>query len=161
MCGGLEFQKRSSRLTQPELIEGIRGSGAGVDAVRVFFPSPKAAIPVEREFRVDGESDLWLPWGRRKEEPGDWPEGGWARAESLGKAYWTRWAPAEVVIRPSRWMEKDRQKKSWWFDVEPGTGILCLRLDKAPGTPLYVVTEAATGDFLADIHHRIPKLVQG
>lgn len=155
MCGGLEFQKRSARLTQPELIEGIRGSGAGVDAVRVFFPNPRAAI------QVDPDSDLWLPWGRRKEEPGDWPEGGWARAESLGKTFWTRWAPAEVVIHPSRWMEKDPARKSWWFEMEAGTGILCLRLDRAPGSPLYVVTEAATGDFLADIHHRIPKLVQG
>lgn len=155
MCGGLEFQKRAARLTQPELIEGVRGTGAGVEAVRVFFPSPKAAL------QVDAEADLWLPWGRRKEEPGSWPEGGWARAESLGKAYWTRWDPVEVVIHPSRWMEKDPKRKSWWFDMEPGTGILCLRLDKAPGTPLYVVTEAATGDFAQDIHDRIPRIVQG
>jgi hypothetical protein len=155
MCGGLEFQKRATRLTQPELIEGVRGSGAGVDGVRVYFPNPKASI------QVDPESDIWLPWGRRKDEPGAWPEGGWARAESLGKAYWTRWAPEQVVIHPACWMEKDRSRKSRWFDLEPGTGILCLRLDRAPGTPLYVVTEAATGDFLADIHHRIPNLVAG
>ncbi|MBK8726659.1 MAG: hypothetical protein IPL96_11620 [Holophagaceae bacterium] len=161
MCGGLEFQKRSARLTQPELIEGVRGSGAGVDAVRVFFPSPKAAIRVAGQSQVDGESDLWLPWGRRKEEPGGWPEGGWARGESLAKAYWTRWAPAEVVIHPARWMEKDPARKSWWFEMEPGTGILCLRLDRAPGTPLYVVTDPATGDFAVEIHSRIPRIVQG
>lgn len=155
MCGGLEFQKRAARLTQPELIEGVRGTGAGTDAVRVFFPSPKAAL------LVDPEADLWLPWGRRKEEPGAWPEGGWARMESLGKAYWTRWDPVEVVIHPLRWMEKDPRRKSWWFDLEPGTGILCLRLEKAPGTPVYVVTEAATGDFATDIHDRIPRIVQG
>ncbi len=155
MCGGLEFQKRAARLTQPELIEGVRGTGAGVEAVRVFFPSPKAAL------LADPDAGLWLPWGRRREEPGDWPEGGWARAESLGKGYWRRWDPVEVVIHPLRWMEKDPRRKSWWFDMEPGTGILCLRLDRAPGTPLYVVTEAATGDFATDIHDRIPKIVQG
>jgi len=56
-------------------------------------------------------------------------------------------------------MEKDHQGKSRWFELDPGQGILCLRLDGAPGTPLYVVTVPATGDYLADIHGRIPVIV--
>lgn len=153
MCGGMEFRKRAHRMEPAELFEAIRGSGAGVQDIRVFFPNPKAAL------LVDPEAELWLPWGRRKEQPGEWPEGGWARQESLSKPYWQRWKPARVVVRPVRWMEKDRRRKSHWFDLEEDQGILCLRLDGVPGTPVYVVTAAATGNYLAEIHDRIPVIV--
>ena len=96
---------------------------------------------------------------RRKEEPGDWPEGGWARYESLNKGYWRRWGSERVLVWPARWMEKDYQRKSHWFDMQPGHALVGLVLTKAPGTPIYVVTSHAEGDFLADIHDRIPKLV--
>lgn len=153
MCGGMEFQKRAHRLEPGELFEAIRGSGAGVRDVRVFFPNPKAAL------LVDPDQDLWLPWGRRKEQPGDWPEGGWARQESLSKPFWQRWRPAQVVVHPVRWMEKDHGRTSRWFELIEGQGILCLRLDGAPGTPVYVVTAPAAGDYLAEVHDRIPVIV--
>lgn len=135
MCGGLEFQRRSG------------------ETVKVLFPNPKAAMLVNQPM------NLWLPWGRRREEPGDWPEGGWARYESLNKGYWRRWGSERVLIWPIRWMEKDRQRSSQWFELPPGHAMVCLRLTKAPGTPLYVVTSEADGDYLADIHDRIPKLM--
>ena len=151
MCGGMEFTRHLERLTDEEWNAAVRGSGAGADKfIRVHFPNPKAAL------LVDPVADLWLPWGRRKEQPGEWPEGGWAREESLGKGYWKRWHPEPVIVRPVRWMEKDRKRVSRWFDLEPGQGVLCLRLDAAPGTPLYVITRPAEGDYLADIHDRIP-----
>lgn len=153
MCGGMEFRKRAHRMEPGELFEAIRGSGAGVQDVRVFFPNPKAAL------LVDPERDLWLPWGRRKEQPGDWPEGGWARRESLSKPFWQRWRPAEVVVHPVRWMEKDHGRSSRWFELSEGQGILCLRLDGAPGSPVYVVTAVAAGDYLAEVHDRIPVIV--
>ncbi len=148
MCGGLEFLKRKSE-------EGSLGLlPPDFEIIRVTFPNPKAAL------RVDSDKDLWLPWGRRKEEAGDWPEGGWARAESLTKAYWTRWEPELMTLFPSRWMEKDRGGKSHWFELESGLGIACLSLQAAPGRPLYVVTVAAPPDFL-DIHDRMPRIVAG
>lgn len=103
--------------------------------------------------------DLWLPWGRRKEQIGDWPEGGWARHESITKLYWRRWDPVELIVHPVRWMEKDHTGKSHWFDLEEGQGILCLRLCRAPGTPVYVVTTPSSGDYLTEIHDRIPAIV--
>jgi len=150
VCGGMEFVRRQD-LTEAEWDEAVRNTGAGVERfIKVFFPNPKAAL------LVDPATDLWLPWGRRKEHPGEWPEGGWAREESLGKGYWQRWHPAQVVVHPARWMEKDRHRVSRWFELEPGQGILCVRLDAAPGQPLYVVTRPSVGDYLADIHDRIP-----
>jgi len=153
MCGGMEFTHHPERLSEEEWRSAVRGSGAGADKfIRVFFPNPKAAL------RVDPAQDLWLPWGRRKEQPGDWPEGGWAREESLEKAYWKRWDPQPVTVHPARWMEKNRQRVSCWFELPEGQGILCLRLDAAPGQPLYIVTRPATGEYLAEIHDRAPVL---
>lgn len=152
MCGGFEFLRHPERLAEEELLPALRGTGAGLAVIRVTFPNPRAAL------RVDPEQDLWLPWGRRRGDPGDWPEGGWARRESLDKAYWQRWRPVPVCIRAHRWMEKDYTRTSRWFDLE-GRAVLCLRLDAAPGTPLYVVTEPAVGAYLAEVHGRAPVIV--
>lgn len=143
MCGGLQFKRKKVQqdlgLLEPE-----------DELITVTFPNPKAAL------LVDPDRNLWLPWGRRKEQPGDWPEGGWAREESLSKPYWTRWDPEPIWVFPARWMEKDPARRSHWFELAPGEGIRCVRLHRASGSPVYVVTEPATGDFRAEIHERIP-----
>lgn len=144
MCGGMEFKRRK------ELQGGLGIVEAEEEVVRVLFPNPKAAL------RLDEASDLWLPWGRRAGQPGDWPEGGWARAESLGKAYWTQWDPVELLLRPARWMEKDPFRTSHWFDASGP--IRAVRLARAPGTPVYVVTVPAPDDF-APIHPRMPEIL--
>ncbi len=48
---------------------------------------------------------------------------------------WQRWAPERVLLRPSRW----RASNGRWSTLRPGFAILALRLQRAPGTPLYVV----------------------
>lgn len=145
MCGGLQFKRKKVQqdlgLLEPE-----------DEIVSVYFPNPKAAL------LVDEASDLGLPWGRRKEQAGHWPEGGWARAESLAKTYWTRWEPQPLMIHPVRWMEKDPSRRTHWFDLEPGEGIHCIRLLRAEGTPLYIVTVPATGDYKAEVHDRMPEI---
>ena len=146
MCGGLEFKR-------PKSMEGSLGLlPEEYEIVRVLFPNPKAAL------LVDAAQSLWLPWGRRKEQPGDWPEGGWARFESLDKRFWTRWDPEPLLIHPFRWMEKDPRRVSHWFELEPGQGIHLLCLRAAPGRPVYVVTVPSTGGF-EEIHDRMPRLV--
>ncbi len=57
MCGGVEARDAEK-------------------AYKVYFPSPKAAFPVMLE---GGEALGWVTWGRRREEPGQGPQGGWAR----------------------------------------------------------------------------------
>lgn len=146
MCGGMQFKLRRPQVGGLGLLE------AEEEVIRVLFPNPKAAIP------MDETGSAWLPWGRRSEQPGDWPEGGWARAESLAKTYWTRWAPKEILLRPERWMEKDPSRKSHWFDLDGA--IRAIRLLKAPGTPIYVVTIPSPPDFM-DIHARMPEIVKG
>jgi hypothetical protein len=148
MCGGLQFKRR-----KPQVPGSLGLLDDEEETLQVLFPNPKAAL------LIDPDRNLWLPWGRRKEQPGDWPEGGWARAESLEKAYWTRWQPELVHIFPVRWMEKDPLRKSHWFELAPGEGILCLRLTAAPGEPLYVVTEPSHSHF-REVHDRMPKVIR-
>ena len=145
MPGGVEFMR-----VKPT--EGLGLLEPEPEIIRVLFPNPKAAL------LVDPDLNLWSPWGRRGEQPGDWPDGGWAREESLEKAYWTRWKPEPFVLRAHRWMEKDHAKRSHWCEVPGGEGILCLRLKAAPGEPAYMVTQASFGDY-AEIHPRMPKLL--
>lgn len=149
MCVGLEFKRR-----KPEPVGGLGLLEPEDEVIRVLFPNPKAAL------LVDPDRNLWLPWGRRKEQPGDWPEGGWAREESLAKPFWTRWAPELLLIHPVRWLEKDADRRTHAFEVALAEGILCLRLTGAPGQPLYVVTEPSRGDY-REIHDRMPKVVAG
>lgn len=145
MPGGVEFLRQKP-------VEGLGLLEPEEEVIRVLFPNPKAAL------LVDPERDRWIPWGRRGEQPGDWPDGGWAREESLHKAYWTRWDPETFVLRAHRWMEKDHAKRSHWCEVPGSEGILCLRLRAAPGEPAYMVTQASYGEY-AEIHDRMPKLV--
>ncbi|MBI4913090.1 MAG: hypothetical protein HY823_10165 [Acidobacteria bacterium] len=147
MCGGLEFHRKKP-------VEGGLGLlPEDYEVVRVLFPNPRAAL------LVDPGTGTWLPWGRRKGEPGDWPEGGWARFESLSKPYWTRWEPEPLLVHPVRWMEKDPQRRSHWFDLVKGEGIHVLRLHRAPGSPVYVVTVPSSGGF-EEIHDRMPRVVE-
>ena len=146
MPGGIEFKRRKA-------IEGLGLLEAEEEVIRVLFPNPKAAL------LVDPDRNAWSPWGRRKEQPGDWPEGGWAREESLQKTYWTHWDPEPFVLRAHRWMEKDHAKRSHWCEVPEDEGILCLRLRAAPDMPAYMVTQESHGDY-AEIHARMPKLVK-
>lgn len=44
---------------------------------RIYFPNPKAAIPV----LLDDSGQLdWIPWGMRKEQPGAAPS--WAQGKA-------------------------------------------------------------------------------
>ncbi|SFP45794.1 hypothetical protein SAMN05216229_102377 [Geopseudomonas sagittaria] len=58
MCGGVEVAGRYTESGKP---------------VRVYFPNPKAALPV---LQADGSVE-WLPWGRRQEQEGHLPATGW------------------------------------------------------------------------------------
>ena len=90
MCGGIKYQDK-----------------VGNDWV-VYFPSPKAALPV---LKRNGEVE-WLKWGKRKEEPDRYfTEGGWARLTSIKEGRWARFEPSPVLLPVNAFMEKDHDKK--------------------------------------------------
>jgi hypothetical protein len=117
MCGGVEFQYQ------------------GRDQ-KVYFPYPDAKLPVRTR---DGSIEL-VGWGRRKEQPGQLPPSGWARLESVQAQKWDRWKPQPVKIIVDRFMEKDADRTSHWFDLRNGEFIQGLLATWNDERRLYVVT---------------------
>lgn len=90
MCGGVEIAGQYTNTGLP---------------VRVYFPNPKAALPV---LQADGSVE-WIAWGRRREQPGRLPATGWARVDSITAGKWARYQPQEVRMPAVRFMEKTQR----------------------------------------------------
>ncbi|WP_127477227.1 hypothetical protein [Sulfurivermis fontis] len=91
---------------------GVYFSHNGEDQ-RVYFPNPKAVLPVRRK---DG-SVILLPWGRRKTQSGVLPMGGWARLDAIHAGRWDKWFPVPVKLPIKSFMEKDIEGNSHWYDL--------------------------------------------
>jgi hypothetical protein len=123
--------------------------------VRTYFPNPKARLPVRKK---DGGVEL-LPWGRRKEQAGNLPLGGWARLESIYEGRWDKWFPKAVKIQVSQFMEKDIEGNSHWFDITRGKFIQGLVARREQERRVYVVT--VTPEMEDAVHPRWPRIVSG
>ena len=75
MCGGVEYIYMGEKK-------------------RVYFPNPQAHLPV----RLKNAEIDYLPWGRRKQQLGQLPMGGWARHDSIKQGVWDKWFPKPVKI---------------------------------------------------------------
>ncbi len=120
---------------------------------RVYFPNPKACLPVKRN---NNEIAL-LPWGRRKEQNGKLPMGGWARLDSIYAGRWDRWFARPVKLPITSFMEKDIEGNSHWFDITEGKWIQGLVARAGYEQRVYVVTIVPE---MADaIHERWPRIL--
>jgi putative SOS response-associated peptidase YedK len=132
MCGGIEFQ-----------------------GTKVFFPNPEARLPV----RTRDGGVTWLPWGSRNRMDHSFPNGGWARLESIKQGKWKAWHPRPVLIGCDRFMEKDAEGVTHWFDMEAHMVIQGLVAERNQKQLVYVVTEPPPPEY-AWIHDRYPRLVR-
>lgn len=133
---------------------GVYYSINGQD-VRVYFPNPKATLPVKKR---SGEIDL-LPWGRRKEQGGILPLGGWARLDSIYAGRWDKWFPVSVKIPVKSFMEKDVEGHSHWFDLTKGQWIQGLVARTGQEQRIYVVT--VVPEMEDAVHDRWPRILSG
>lgn len=121
--------------------------------LKIYFPNPKAALPV-----LTGSGVEWLPWGRRREEPGHSPAGGWARIESITEGRWAKYSPTEAAVPVEAFMEKDAERKSHWFGHSIGkVHIAALVVGTAESKRVYLITGPAPQEF-AWVHDRWPSL---
>jgi len=120
----------------------------------VYFPSPKAALPIVRPDGVE-----WIKWGKRREEtaPG-FAQGGWARIDSVNNGKWDKYNHKRVYLAIQAFMEKDAAKKSHWVAVPPGMAVDGLVITINDESRLYVVTEDTPPEY-AWVHDRWPRLV--
>ncbi len=123
--------------------------------VRVYFPNPQATLPVRAK---SGRVDV-LPWGRRKEQAGALPLGGWARLEAIYAGRWDKWFPRPVKVIVKSFMEKDITGQSHWYDVTKGQWLQGLIARNGHEQRLYIVT--VTPEHEDAVHDRWPRIMSG
>jgi hypothetical protein len=136
MCGGAYFEHKG-------------------EVLRQYFPNPKAVLPV---LKSDGGIIL-MPWGRRQQQVGNLPLGGWARLDSIYGGRWDKYFPKPIKMPVLSFMEKDFEGQSHWYDLNKGQFIQGLLARNNNEQRIYVVTiEPEIED--AHIHNRWPRVVQ-
>ncbi len=121
---------------------------------RYYFPNPSAVLPVKTKSSV-----VLMPWGRRKEQVGKLPAGGWARLDSIYAGRWERFFPVSVKIPVSQFMEKDIEGVSHWFDITKGKWIQGLVAREGSEQRVYIVT--IVPEMPQAIHDRWPRILTG
>jgi len=134
MCGGVLYQ-----------IDG--------QEFRTYFPNPKARLPI---LKRDGSVER-IAWGRRREQTGRLPLGGWARHESILAGTWDKYNPRPIKIAVLAFMEKDHLGKSYWFEVTSGQYLQGLVVRDQHILRVYVVT--IEPNFEDAVHNRWPRLI--
>lgn len=99
-------------------------------------------------------------WGRRKDQdPGRFPNGGWARIESIKMGKWKPWHPRPVLIAADSFMEKDHEKQTHWIPLNTKMVIQGLLAERNGELRVYVVTVNTPPEYHW-IHDRWPRLVK-
>ncbi len=133
---------------------GVYYSINGEDT-RLYFPNPVAQLPVRTR---TGDTSL-LAWGRRSEQAGKLPLGGWARLDSIYTGRWDRWFPVPVKIPLKSFMEKDLEGHSHWYDLTRGQWVQGLVARYQYERRLDVVT--VTPELEDAVHDRWPRIMSG
>ncbi|MDH5424573.1 MAG: hypothetical protein OEY29_06255 [Gammaproteobacteria bacterium] len=122
---------------------------------RVFFAEIAACLPAKS--KQGGQ--VMLPWGRRRQQSGQLPLGGWARLDSIYAGKWDRWFPVPVKLPILQFMEKDIEGNSHWHTLTKGQWVQGLIAKERYEQRLYVVTvEPEQSDA---IYHRWPRILSG
>lgn len=122
----------------------------------VYFHQTGAMLPVKLK---NGECRL-VPWGRRERENSDMPLGGWARLSALRDEKETKWNgyfPKPVQILADKFMEKDFEGKSCWYEITKGKCIQGLLARQGDEYRVYIVT--VDPEDLMNCHYRWPHVV--
>ena len=103
---------------------------------RIYFHNPIATLPIITKTN----NIILMPWGRRKQQKGMLPLGGWARLEGIYKGQWDRWVPQPVKIPVKSFMEKSHDRTNHWFDLIKGQCLQGLVAHNKHERRVYVVT---------------------
>lgn len=121
----------------------------------VYFSNPSAMLPVRL---VDGQIKL-MTWGRRKSQTGELPLGGWAHLQAIYKGKWDIYIPKPIRLPIIKFMEKDFEGNTHWYDVTPGQWIQGLLAHEGDEYRVYIVT--ITPELHGSCHERWPRIMSG
>lgn len=122
----------------------------------IYFAHTKAMLPVKLK---NGECKL-IPWGRREAENSEMPLGGWARLVDLKNGQddrWNMYSPKPVQIPVQKFMEKNFEGKSCWYEVNKNQCIQGVITHEENEYRVYIVTIDPKD--LANCHYRWPHVV--
>lgn len=110
--------------------------------------------------RLRSDNVTWVTWGNRKKEANrDFPNGGWARLDSIYAGKWKPWHPRPVLIAADQFMEKDHDGQSHWIPLDQRMVIQGLLAERKSEQRVYVVTIETPPEY-AWIHDRWPQLIK-
>ncbi len=122
----------------------------------ISFRQGNALLPIKIK---SGETRL-VTWGRREHENSEMPLGGWARLNSIKNEKDNRWhlyLPKPVQILVDRFMEKDYEGRSCWYDVTKGKCLQGLLAHEENEYRVYIVT--IDPEDLMINHYRWPHII--
>ncbi len=120
----------------------------------MYFPNPRALLPVKKK---SGKVML-IPWGRRQQQAGNLPLGGWARLTSIKQGHWDHCFPRPVKIPLIAFMERDIEGKQHWFELTAGQWVQGLLARYDNEVRVYVVTIAPQKPNA--MHERWPRILR-
>lgn len=104
--------------------------------------------------RLRSGNVTWINWGNRKKEANrDFPNGGWARLDSVYAGKWKPWHPWPALIAADQFMEKDHDDQSHWIPLDQCMVIQGLLAERKNEQRVYVVTVETPPEY-AWIHDR-------
>ncbi len=122
----------------------------------VYFSEEKAMLPVKLK---TGETKL-VTWGRRENENSEMPLGGWARLTGIKKDknhQWNMYSPKPVQLPVEKFMEKNFESQSCWYEVTKGKCIQGLLAQQENDYRIYIVT--VDPEDLMNCHYRWPHII--
>lgn len=122
----------------------------------VFFTQTSAVLPVKLK---NGDIRL-ITWGRRENENSEMPLGGWARLNNIKDEKNNRWnmyLPKPVQIPIDKFMERNFEGKSCWYEITKGKCMQGLLAKEQNEYRLYVVT--IDPEDLMNCHYRWPHII--
>lgn len=120
----------------------------------ISFNHAKALLPVKLK---NGEIKL-VTWGRRENENSEMPLGGWARLSAIkNDNKWNLYLPKAVQIPVDKFMEKNFEGKSCWYEVTKGKCIQGLLAREGNEYRVYIVT--VDPEDLMNCHYRWPHII--
>lgn len=118
----------------------------------IRFKDPKAKLPLRLR---DGSIGLHV-WGRRQNEAGNLPLGGWASLNDIRQKGWDKYFPKPVKLDLQGFMEYDFENNPHWFRLTKGQYVQGLLARYDQESRVYIVTIAVTTD---NIFHRWPRIL--
>lgn len=122
----------------------------------VSFTYSKAMLPVRLK---NGDCAL-VTWGRRENENSEMPLGGWVRLSTIKNKKNSRWkmySPKPVQIPVDKFMEKNFEGQSCWYEITKGKCIQGLLAQERNEYRLYIVT--IDPEDLLNTHYRWPHII--